>query len=140
MTSFSRNSSFEAGRPRSFSPPEQVAALRVEGPPCAAAPSGQTRRTSIVSDAVPVAGGRFMSSTKWNFTVVFVTHSVFESVFLSERIVVMAARPGRIIEDIEVAAPYPRDNDYRTSPLYNEHCRSASAALESAMAHHAHHG
>ena len=75
-----------------------------------------------------------------NFTVVFVTHSVFESVFLSERIVVMAARPGRIIEDIEVAAPYPRDNEYRTSPLYNEHCRSASAALESAMAHHAHHG
>ncbi len=75
-----------------------------------------------------------------NFTVVFVTHSVFESVFLSERIVVMAARPGRIIEDIEVAAPYPRDNEYRTSPLYNEHCRNASAALESAMAHHAHRG
>jgi NitT/TauT family transport system ATP-binding protein len=73
-----------------------------------------------------------------SFTVVFVTHSVFESVFLSERIVVMAARPGRIIEDIDVAAPYPRGNDYRTSPLYNEHCRRASAALESAMAHHAH--
>jgi NitT/TauT family transport system ATP-binding protein len=52
----------------------------------------------------------------------------------------MAARPGRIIEDIDVAAPYPRGNDYRTSALYNEHCRRASAALESAMAHHAHHG
>ncbi|MFN8757921.1 MAG: ABC transporter ATP-binding protein [Tagaea sp.] len=75
-----------------------------------------------------------------NFTVVFVTHSVFESVFLSERIVVMAARPGRIIEDIDVAAPYPRRDEYRTSPLYNEHCRRASAALERAMAHHAHHG
>ena len=75
-----------------------------------------------------------------SFTVVFVTHSVFESVFLSERIVVMAARPGRIIEDIDVAAPYPRGNDSRTSALYNEHCRRASAALESAMAHHAHHG
>lgn len=75
-----------------------------------------------------------------NFTVVFVTHSVFESAFLSERIVVMAARPGRIIEDIDVAAPYPRRDEYRTSPLYNEHCRRASAALERAMAHHAHHG
>jgi len=61
-------------------------------------------------------------------------------VFLSQRIVVMAARPGRIIADIDVAAPYPRDPDYRTSPLYNEHCRHASAALESAMAHHAHRG
>jgi NitT/TauT family transport system ATP-binding protein len=70
-----------------------------------------------------------------SFTVVFVTHSVFESVFLSQRIAVMAARPGRIIEDIDVDAPYPRGADYRTSPVYNEHCRSASAALEKAMAH-----
>jgi len=68
-------------------------------------------------------------------TVVFVTHSVFESAFLSQRIAVMAARPGRIIEDIAVDAPYPRLADYRTSPPYNEHCRRASAALERAMAH-----
>jgi NitT/TauT family transport system ATP-binding protein len=58
-------------------------------------------------------------------TVVFVTHSVFESAFLSQRIAVMAARPGRIIEDIAVDAPYPRLADYRTSPTYNEHCRRA---------------
>ena len=70
-----------------------------------------------------------------SFTVVFVTHSVFESAFLSSRIAVMAARPGRVIEDIAVDAPYPRDAGYRTSPVYNEHCRRTSAALERAMAH-----
>jgi NitT/TauT family transport system ATP-binding protein len=71
-----------------------------------------------------------------SFTVVFVTHSVFESVFLSERIAVMASRPGRIIEEIAVAAPYPRPADYRTSPVYNDHCRTISNALEKAMAAH----
>ncbi len=70
-----------------------------------------------------------------NFTVVFVTHSVFESVFLSQRIVTMAARPGRVIADMDVTAPYPRASDYRTSPLYNAHCKRASEALERAMGH-----
>ena len=69
------------------------------------------------------------------FTAVFVTHSVFESVFLSQRIAVMTARPGHVQTDIAVTAPYPRDAHYRTSPLYNEHCRTVSAALEGAMAH-----
>ena len=67
--------------------------------------------------------------------MIFVTHSVFESAFLSQRIAVMSARPGRILEDIAVNAPYPRRADYRTSPTYNEHCRGVSAALEKAMAH-----
>ena len=44
-------------------------------------------------------------------TVIFVTHSVFESVFLSDRIVVMAARPGRVIEELHVDAPYPREEE-----------------------------
>jgi NitT/TauT family transport system ATP-binding protein len=69
------------------------------------------------------------------FTAVFVTHSVFESVFLSQRIAVMTPRPGHVRTEIAVTAPYPRDAHYRTSPLYNEHCRTASAALEGAMAH-----
>ncbi|MEM7487742.1 MAG: ABC transporter ATP-binding protein [Pseudomonadota bacterium] len=66
-------------------------------------------------------------------TVIFVTHSVFESVFLSDRIVVMAARPGRVIEEVRVDAPYPRDEEFRTSAEYAAHCRAASKALEQAM-------
>jgi NitT/TauT family transport system ATP-binding protein len=46
---------------------------------------------------------------------VFVTHSVFESVYLSQRIVVMAARPGRVMADLDNAAPYPRDDLFRTA-------------------------
>ena len=70
---------------------------------------------------------------KYGWTVVFVTHSVFESVYLSERIVVMAARPGRVVADLEIGAPYPRGEDFRTSPLYNEYCRQASDALHGAI-------
>lgn len=66
-------------------------------------------------------------------TVIFVTHSVFESVFLSDRIVVMAARPGRVIKELHVDAPYPRDEEFRTSAEYAAHCRAASQALEMAM-------
>jgi NitT/TauT family transport system ATP-binding protein len=69
-----------------------------------------------------------------SFTVIFVTHSVFESAFLSQRIAVMAARPGRFIEEIALEAPYPRTPEYRTSAQNNEYCRRASAALEKAMA------
>ena len=66
------------------------------------------------------------------WTVVFVTHSVYESVYLSSRIVVMGARPGRIEEVVAVDAPYPRDEAFRTSPSYNEYCRRTSAVLRRA--------
>lgn len=66
-------------------------------------------------------------------TVIFVTHSVFESVFLSDRIVVMAARPGRVIEELAVTAPYPRSEAFRTSADYAAHCQIASRALHLAM-------
>jgi NitT/TauT family transport system ATP-binding protein len=69
----------------------------------------------------------------FGWTVVFVTHSVFESVYLSSRIVVMAARPGRVSAELGVDAPYPRTDEFRTSTPYNEHCRRASAALHDAM-------
>ncbi|WP_342360618.1 ABC transporter ATP-binding protein [Terrarubrum flagellatum] len=67
-------------------------------------------------------------------TVIFVTHSVFESVYLSNRIVVMAARPGRIVEEVNVEAPYPRGEEFRTSNEYVGWCRLASDALIAAMA------
>jgi NitT/TauT family transport system ATP-binding protein len=68
-----------------------------------------------------------------SWTVVFVTHSVYESVYLSQRIVVMAARPGRVVADIPVDAPYPRDEAYRTSEPYNRACCLVSAELHRAM-------
>ena len=67
-------------------------------------------------------------------TVVFVTHSVYESVYLSDRIVVMAARPGRAIAELTIDAPPERDESFRSTPLYTETCRRASEALHGAMA------
>jgi NitT/TauT family transport system ATP-binding protein len=66
---------------------------------------------------------------KLNKTVVFVTHSVFESVYLSQRVVVMTQRPGRIGADIRIETPEPRTEDFRTSPGYGDYCRKVSAAL-----------
>ncbi len=67
------------------------------------------------------------------WTVIFVTHSVFESVYLSNRILVMSARPGRITADIPIDAPYPRDESFRSSVDYGGYCRQVSAALHRAM-------
>lgn len=68
-------------------------------------------------------------------TTVFVTHSVFESVFLSERIVVMAARPGRVVADIRITEPYPRTEDFRLSGRYVDWCAQVSKALQQAADH-----
>ena len=75
---------------------------------------------------------------RFGWTVIFVTHSVFESVYLSERIVVMAARPGRVFRDLKVDAPYPRDDAFRTSAAYNDNCRKTSDALHEAMGERPH--
>ena len=66
---------------------------------------------------------------KLNKTVVFVTHSVFESVYLSQRVVVMTQRPGRIGADIRIETTEPRAEDFRTSAGYGAYCRKVSAAL-----------
>jgi NitT/TauT family transport system ATP-binding protein len=66
-------------------------------------------------------------------TVVFVTHSVFESVYLSQRVVVMTPRPGRVFTEMTIGAPYPRDERFRTSADYAGYCRKVSEALASAM-------
>ena len=70
---------------------------------------------------------------KNRFTAVFVTHSVFESVYLSQRIVVMAARPGRVMADLPVEAAYPRDELFRTSSDYAHLCRVVSGKLKEAI-------
>jgi NitT/TauT family transport system ATP-binding protein len=67
-------------------------------------------------------------------TIVFVTHSVYESVYLSSRVVVMAARPGRVVADEAIDAPYPRDEEFRLSPAYAAACRRVSQALHGAAA------
>jgi NitT/TauT family transport system ATP-binding protein len=62
-------------------------------------------------------------------TVVFVTHSVFESVYLSQRVVVMTARPGRIGAEFRIEAAEPRGEEFRTSADYAGYCRMVSNAL-----------
>jgi NitT/TauT family transport system ATP-binding protein len=66
-------------------------------------------------------------------TVVFVTHSVFESVYLSQRVIVMTPRPGRVFTELAIDAPYPRDERFRTSAEYAGYCRLVSEALAGAM-------
>ena len=71
---------------------------------------------------------------KSRFTAVFVTHSVFESVYLSQRIVVMAPRPGRIAAEVKNDMPVPRAPGFRTSPEYAAACRTVSERLIEGMA------
>jgi len=68
------------------------------------------------------------------WTVVFVTHSVFESVFLSNRVVVMTKRPGRVAADMPIDLPYPREGGLRTAPEYSAECRKLSQLLAEASA------
>ncbi len=52
-------------------------------------------------------------------TVVFVTHSISEAVYLSQRVVVMAAHPGRVVDEISIGAPYPRGEEWRASSAFH---------------------
>ena len=66
---------------------------------------------------------------KLNMTVIFVTHSVFESVYLSQRVIVMSSRPGRINAEFRIDTPEPRVEDFRMSAGYAAYCREVSKAL-----------
>ncbi len=66
-------------------------------------------------------------------TVIFVTHSVFESTYLSQKVVVMTPRPGRIFDEIRLAAPVARDETYRLSAEFSADATKVSQALKLAM-------
>ena len=62
-------------------------------------------------------------------SVMFVTHSVYEAAFLSSRVVVMAARPGRVFHEAPLNHAGPRDADFRASPDFTATCRELSDLL-----------
>ena len=64
-----------------------------------------------------------------NLTVVFVTHSIHEAVFLSQRVIMMAARPGRVVEDIAIREPFPRSEAFRVSPAFSLYARQLQDSL-----------
>jgi NitT/TauT family transport system ATP-binding protein len=68
-------------------------------------------------------------------TVVFVTHSISEAVFLSNRVVVMSPRPGRIAGIVEIDLPYPRTVETREEPRYFELVTSVRELLRSRGEH-----
>ncbi|HJV60322.1 MAG TPA: ABC transporter ATP-binding protein [Albitalea sp.] len=67
------------------------------------------------------------------FAAVFVTHSVFESVFLSQRVLVMGSRPGHVAAELAVDEPHPRRGEFRTSARFIALCAQLSRALEAAQ-------
>ena len=67
-------------------------------------------------------------------TVIFVTHSVYESAYLSDRVVVMTPRPGRVTADIAIAQPAERSAAYRLTPQFTDAAGKISTALGHAMA------
>ncbi|MFC3902038.1 NitT/TauT family transport system ATP-binding protein [Acinetobacter marinus] len=74
-----------------------------------------------------------------DLTVVFVTHSIYEAVFLSSRVIVMEARPSRVVADVQIEAPELRDEAFRTSEGFIKQCAQLSQLLEQASGHGAHH-
>jgi NitT/TauT family transport system ATP-binding protein len=67
-------------------------------------------------------------------TVIFVTHSVYESAYLSERVVVMTPRPGRVTADIALSPPASRNASWRLTPAFAEAAGKIAAALGHVMA------
>ena len=65
---------------------------------------------------------------------VFVTHNVAEAVFLAQRVLVMAPRPGRVVAEIAVPQAYPRDPAWRHSEAFFATCREVALAMEGALA------
>lgn len=62
-------------------------------------------------------------------TVVFVTHSIQEAVFLSQRVIMMAARPGRVVDDIRIETSMPRDDEFRVSQPFTQYAQQLQRGL-----------
>ncbi len=76
-----------------------------------------------------------------NLTVIFVTHSIHEAVYLSSRVIVMAARPGRVVEEVAISPTIPRDEAFRVSTEFAGYAKQlqdsllrASVGVEDALA------
>jgi NitT/TauT family transport system ATP-binding protein len=73
---------------------------------------------------------------KWwhgqSMAAMFVTHNVAESVFLSQRVLVMGARPGTVIAEVQIEQPYPRDVSFRQTPAFIHYCQTLTKALDEA--------
>jgi len=66
------------------------------------------------------------------WTVAFVTHSIHEAVYLSTRVVVMSSRPGRLVEEIHIEEPYPRNPAFRTTTRFAQYCSHLALSLDKA--------
>jgi len=73
---------------------------------------------------------------KKKLTVIFVTHSIHEAVFLSSRVVMMAARPGRVVEQFRIDEPYPRSADFMVSPQFSRYAKTLQDSLLRASSAH----
>ncbi len=67
-------------------------------------------------------------------TVMFVTHSIYEAVFLSTRVLVMAARPGRVVDEVLIDEPFPRSDEFRVSTRFAQHAQRLQHSLLAASA------
>jgi NitT/TauT family transport system ATP-binding protein len=66
---------------------------------------------------------------KKKLTVIFVTHSIHEAVFLSSRVVMMAARPGRVVQEFTISEPYPRTTEFMVSPQFSVYAKQLQDSL-----------
>ncbi len=71
---------------------------------------------------------RNLWARQW-LTVVFVTHSIYEAVFLSTRVLVLSARPGRSVGEVQIDEPHPRTDAFRLTERYAYWCRQLSELL-----------
>ena len=79
-------------------------------------------RNRLDSDLLELWAGK-------KLTVIFVTHSIYEAVYLSTRVAVMAARPGRIVDQVMIGEPYPRDASFRVSTAFSGYAKRLQDGL-----------